>query len=578
MARPLRRGDPRPTQETGLLLRLPPHPVHHGRGPLPRRPDGVRRTPSAGLHLPGEAGGQLVPGGPDRAFRRRSGDRPGGRAGASLEHRLPARRRSGDPVDRRHHPPGDPVRGCGGGGPSGGPAVPRLRRPVGPASADGPGDPGDRRRGRGSRVRDRLSQDHPGARPARLRNRAAARADPDRGHARGRRPERGGPGAVPGARPLPRPGGGGRRARSGGAPRGDRGPAGAARPRPALRGAHRVPALRPVVRADGAARGAGAPAERLRAPGGRGMGEGARGRPALPSAALGAGVRPVADGDPRLDDQSADLVGAPDPGLAPPGDRGDPGRGGSAGSGAGGAGRVAAGRGCAGHLVQQLALADEHPRLAGADPGLRALLPDFAPLHRQGDPVLLGGADELRRDRDDRPAALRGCVHPPDGARRARRGDEQEQGERGGPAGGDLRGDAGGVEAAGGRGPADEPGGDAPADRARFPGGLRGRRRGRAPVHAGAAVLRGAGDAARALQVPRDRAAVPHQVVERLPVRAVGGRGGRSGRGDGGAGRRGPVDRLPRRRLRRGGAGGARGVRLRRGGVAPLPVRLERLL
>ena len=96
--------------------------------------------------------------------------------------------------------------------------------------------------------------------------------------------------------------------------------------------------------------------------------------------------------------------------------------------------RAQARRGRARHLVLIGAVAVLDARLARADAGARALLPDRRPGHGLRHHLLLG-----RPDDDDGPQVHgRGAVprglHPRPGARRARPEDEQEQGQRDRPA------------------------------------------------------------------------------------------------------------------------------------------------
>ena len=308
------------------------------------------------------------------------------------------------------------------------------------------------------------------------------------------------------------------------------------------------------------------------------MGESARGRTSVPPGPLGAGVRTLADRNPGLDDQSADLVGTPHPRLAPPGNRGSDGRGRDTRRGTRRPGGLAPGQRRARHVVQFLAVADEHPRLAGPDAGPRPLFPDFGAFHRRGDHFPVGRADELRGDRNDRSAALPRRLHPPHRAGRARRRHEQEQGERSGPARGDARRHPGGTQAAGRRSTPLQHEGTAAPGGAELPGRLRGSGRRRPALHPRPSLLRRTGDAPLVVEVPRDWPPFPHQALERVPLHPHRSRRNRGRRPDGGAAGGRPLDRFAGACLRERSPESAGQLRFRRRRRRPLPIRLERLL
>ena len=93
----VRRHHRRPAQAARLLLRLVAAALHHGRGPVARRAQGVRRSLSRRADLQGQAPRQLGPGAPDRHLRPRSrADRD---QGPSLALRYPIEGRKFDPAD-----------------------------------------------------------------------------------------------------------------------------------------------------------------------------------------------------------------------------------------------------------------------------------------------------------------------------------------------------------------------------------------------------------------------------------------------------------------------------------------------
>ena len=66
-----RRHHPQAAAEAGCLVRLGPHRLHHGRGSLQERAEGICRPLQQGAHLPRRAHGQLGPQGTHRPLRRR---------------------------------------------------------------------------------------------------------------------------------------------------------------------------------------------------------------------------------------------------------------------------------------------------------------------------------------------------------------------------------------------------------------------------------------------------------------------------------------------------------------------------
>ena len=276
----------------------------------------------------------------------------GGEPRPPLAHPLPARGAGGraHASDRRDHATGDALRRRGGRRAPRGRALPGHRRQDARASPAGPPHPRRGRRLRRPRVRNGLPQDHARARRERLRGRQAARTRARQRHARRRVDERRGARGLSWPRPLRGAQTGRRGAGRAGSARPGRGPHGAGRARPALRRGDRVPPLRSVVRPHGAACGEGPRGQRLPAHRRR-MGKGRRQRAVLPPSALGEDLLRVALEHPRLDDQPADLVGAPHPRLVPQGDRRDRGRHRHARGGSGEPGRLGAGRRRARHLV-----------------------------------------------------------------------------------------------------------------------------------------------------------------------------------------------------------------------------------
>ena len=87
----VRRHDPEPAQAARRLMRLVARALHHGRGALEGRAQGLRRALPAGPDLQGQAAGQL---GPQAAHRHLgSGSAAGRGEGASMAHQVSDRRR-----------------------------------------------------------------------------------------------------------------------------------------------------------------------------------------------------------------------------------------------------------------------------------------------------------------------------------------------------------------------------------------------------------------------------------------------------------------------------------------------------
>ncbi len=177
----IRRHHRQPAQAARRLLRLVAGALHHGRGPVEGRPEGLRRPARAGPDLPRQAPGELGPEVPDRDLRPRGAAGRG--EGPSLALRLSGggRGRHRDRRDHhgRHHPARDHAGRHRRGGPPGGRALPGARRQAAAPAARRPPDPDRGRRVFRSREGHRRGQDHPGARLQRLRGRPPARARPD---------------------------------------------------------------------------------------------------------------------------------------------------------------------------------------------------------------------------------------------------------------------------------------------------------------------------------------------------------------------------------------------------------------
>ena len=89
-----RLGDPQPVEAPRRLVRLEPRALHHGRGSVEGRAQGVRRSLQRQAHLQGQAARQLGPEVPDRDLR------PRGRAGRGEGHVQLDRGRSREAVRR----------------------------------------------------------------------------------------------------------------------------------------------------------------------------------------------------------------------------------------------------------------------------------------------------------------------------------------------------------------------------------------------------------------------------------------------------------------------------------------------
>ena len=86
----IRRRDHRPTKAARRLVRLVARALHHGRRPVARRGESVRRALSRRPHLQGQAAGQLGPEAQDRDLR--SGSAAGRDQGLALVHQVSDRR------------------------------------------------------------------------------------------------------------------------------------------------------------------------------------------------------------------------------------------------------------------------------------------------------------------------------------------------------------------------------------------------------------------------------------------------------------------------------------------------------
>ncbi len=98
----------RPAEAARLLVRLVAAPLHHGRGPVARRAQGLRRALPRRPHLQGQAPRQLGPRSPDRHLRSRG--RAGRDQGPSLASPLSDRGRQRRLYRRRHHAARDHAR------------------------------------------------------------------------------------------------------------------------------------------------------------------------------------------------------------------------------------------------------------------------------------------------------------------------------------------------------------------------------------------------------------------------------------------------------------------------------------
>ena len=105
VARGLRQRDHQPAQAARGLLRLGARALHHGRGPLARRAQGLRGALPRWADLPGRLHHQLVPPLPHGAGRSRG--RARGDRRQPLPRALPVRGRARGRHHRRHHPTRD---------------------------------------------------------------------------------------------------------------------------------------------------------------------------------------------------------------------------------------------------------------------------------------------------------------------------------------------------------------------------------------------------------------------------------------------------------------------------------------
>ena len=108
-----RRRHHQPAQTPRRLLRLEPRALHHGRGAVAGRPQGVRRSLQRGADLQGQAPRQLGPRVPERAQRPRGRDDRG--QGQPVALQVSAGGRPLAVHRRRHHAPRDDAGRHGGG-------------------------------------------------------------------------------------------------------------------------------------------------------------------------------------------------------------------------------------------------------------------------------------------------------------------------------------------------------------------------------------------------------------------------------------------------------------------------------
>ena len=301
----VRRRDRRPDQADGSVPGLVARAVHHGRGALAGRTGGVRPLVRGRPDLSGRTAGQLVPDRPNRAIRLRG--RARGHRGRARHVPVRAVGRVG--LDRVRH---DPRRDDAGRHRDRGASERRAVRPPDrhdrASSVRRPGHPD--RRGRRDRpgVRDGRREGHAGARPRRLRHRAACRPAAHEHLPRGRDDQRERGRGVLRARAL-------RRA--------DRGARGAGEARPGRRGDPAVRALgrtllslsqrdRAVDRRPAVVRRRGSPAR-------AGEGCGPRRPDRVLARTVAAGLRVVARQPARLEHLPAAVVGTSHPGVVLPG-------------------------------------------------------------------------------------------------------------------------------------------------------------------------------------------------------------------------------------------------------------------
>ncbi len=183
MERGVRQHHRRPAQAARLLLRLVAAALHHGRGPVARGAQGVRRSLSRRAHLQGQAPGQLGPRVAHRHLRSRGrADRDQGSSLASaLSDRGPEIRslRSFELHRRRHHAARDHARRHRGRRASRRRALQASRRQERDPAAGRTPHPDHRRRIFRSREGLRRGEDHAGARLQRFRGGQAARPADD---------------------------------------------------------------------------------------------------------------------------------------------------------------------------------------------------------------------------------------------------------------------------------------------------------------------------------------------------------------------------------------------------------------
>ena len=170
-------------QAARRVMRLVARALHHGRGPVARRAQGVRHALQRRPDLQGQAAGQLGPEAADRDLRPRGAAGRG--QGPPLALPLSARRQdlqSGGPLDvhrRRHHAARDHAGRHRRRGASRRRALSGAGRRQRHPAAGRPQDPDRRRRLFRSGEGHRRGEDHAGARLQRLRGRQAARPAAD---------------------------------------------------------------------------------------------------------------------------------------------------------------------------------------------------------------------------------------------------------------------------------------------------------------------------------------------------------------------------------------------------------------
>ena len=179
----IRRPDHQSAEAARRLVRLVARALHHGRGAVPRRAQGVRRSLPRRAHLQGQAPGQLGPEAAHRHLRPRSrADRGEGSPLASALSARGSRLRSRGCIDLhrgRHHAARDHARRYRRRRASRRRSLQGSRRQACDPAAGRPPHPHRRRRIFGSREGLRRGEDHAGARLQRFRGRPTPRAAAD---------------------------------------------------------------------------------------------------------------------------------------------------------------------------------------------------------------------------------------------------------------------------------------------------------------------------------------------------------------------------------------------------------------